>query len=176
MCSDIDYHFVGEGVVPAGQTALHYCLHAQGTYDEQRETALCLIKYGASIYQKDSEGNTPLDYYDRNKCSQYEVSTKEEKKDELKKLLIVPGELLARGPEAIKAFTYEVQNGKITMVNSRVMFLGKEGVGKTSCVRSMLAKEFKKEVPSTDGIVATTVFHTVNGDCNKWKEQKDVDV
>ncbi|XP_033099757.1 uncharacterized protein LOC117103326 [Anneissia japonica] len=125
------------------------------------------------------KGLTPLDYYDRNKCSQYEVSTKKEKKDELKKLLIelsVPGEILARGPEAIKAFTYEVQNGEITMVNSRVMFLGKEGTGKTSCVRSMLGKVFKNNEPSTDGIVTTTVFYTVNGDFIKWKEQKDVDV
>ncbi|XP_033095336.1 uncharacterized protein LOC117099928, partial [Anneissia japonica] len=139
MCSDIDYHFVGV----AGQTPLHCCLRAQGTYDAQRETALCLIRFGASVYKKDRDGSTPLDYYDRNECSQYEVSTKKEKKDELKKLLIklsVPGEILARGPEAIKAFTYEVQNGEITMVNSRVMFLGKEGVGKTSCVRSMLGK------------------------------------
>ncbi|XP_033112466.1 uncharacterized protein LOC117113280 isoform X1 [Anneissia japonica] len=179
MCSDIDYHFVDEGVVPAGQTALQYCLHAQGTYDEQRETALCLITYGASVYQKDSRGNTPLDYYDRNKCSKYEVSTKEEKKDELKKLLIelsAPGEILARGPEAIKAFTYEVQNGEIMMVNSRVMFLGKEGVGKTSCVRSMLGKVFNNNEPSTDGIVTTTAFQMVDGDCSEWKEQKDVDV
>ncbi|XP_033114791.1 uncharacterized protein LOC117115202 [Anneissia japonica] len=62
------------------------------------------------------------------------------------------------------------------MVNSRVMFLGKEGVGKTSCVRSMLGKVFNNKEPSTDGIVTTTVFQTVDGDGSEWKEQKDVDV
>ncbi|XP_033102538.1 uncharacterized protein LOC117105484 [Anneissia japonica] len=174
-----NYVVVFNGPIVSGLTPLHCCLHAKGTYDEQRETALCLIKYGASVYKKDDKGSTPLDNYNRNECIKYEVSTRKEKKDELKKLLIelsVPGEILARGPEAIKAFTYEVQNGEIMMVNSRVMFLGKEGVGKTSCVRSMLGKVFYNNEPSTDGIVTTTVFQTVNGDCSEWKEQKDVDV
>ncbi|XP_033118448.1 uncharacterized protein LOC117118068 [Anneissia japonica] len=91
----------GRDYVSGGQTPLHCCLCAQGTYDEQRETALCLITYGASVYQKDSKGYTPLDYYDHNECSQYKVSAKEEKKDELKKLLIAKTGHAVSSPEHV---------------------------------------------------------------------------
>ncbi|XP_033102540.1 uncharacterized protein LOC117105486 [Anneissia japonica] len=40
----------------------------------------------------------------------------------------------------------------------------------------VIKARFNNNEPSTDGIVTTTVFQTVNGDFSKWKEQKDVDV
>ncbi|XP_033104363.1 uncharacterized protein LOC117106953, partial [Anneissia japonica] len=122
-------------------------------------------------------GKTPLDLYHDNECDEYEETTKTKKKEELKELLkelSIPSEILARGPEAVKAFKDALKTGEITVVNSRMMFLGNEGSGKSSCVKAMLGKDFDMHEPSTDGIVTTTVFQT-DGDYSKWEEQKDVD-
>ncbi|XP_033098475.1 uncharacterized protein LOC117102324 [Anneissia japonica] len=89
-------------------------------------------------------GKTPLDEYDDNECRGYEETTRREKKTKLKNLLeelSIPSEILARGPDAVKAFKDALKNGEITVVNSRLMFLGNEGSGKTSCVKAMLGKE-----------------------------------
>ncbi|XP_033114959.1 poly [ADP-ribose] polymerase tankyrase-2-like [Anneissia japonica] len=127
-----------------GRTPLHRCILAPRKYDEHRETVMCLLIHGASASIKDMHGRTPLDCYDCNKCREYENSTRSEKKHSLKKLLIgrsIPPEIEARGKTAVKAYEYEMQNGEMTVVNARFMFLGKEGAGKTSCVNHILEKD-----------------------------------
>ncbi|XP_033117996.1 uncharacterized protein LOC117117711 [Anneissia japonica] len=161
-----------------GRTPLHICLLGPRSYEEQREKTLCLMTYGASVTITDESGKTPLDSYDDNKCTKYEESTRSFRKKELRKLieeLSVPSEILARGHDAVMAFKDAIKYGEITVVNSRMMFLGNEGSGKTSCINAMLGKGFNKNEPSTDGIVTTTVFQTVDEDCSKWEEQTDVD-
>ncbi|XP_071944293.1 uncharacterized protein [Antedon mediterranea] len=61
----------------------------------------------------------------------------------------------------------------MSVVNSRCMFLGKEGAGKTSCVKAMVGERFNSAEQSTDGIVTTTVFQAKK-DCSQWKKIKDV--
>ncbi|XP_033111336.1 uncharacterized protein LOC117112367 [Anneissia japonica] len=162
-----------------GRTALHHCLlHQRLTHEQHKEVAICLITFGASVTIKDMFDMTPLDEYDENDCERYEETKRREKKKELRGLLeelSIPSEILARGPDAVKAFRDALKNGEITVVNSRLMFLGNEGSGKTSCVKAMLGKEFDKHEPSTAGIVTTTVFQSVGKDYIKWEEQKDVD-
>ncbi|XP_033108958.1 uncharacterized protein LOC117110370, partial [Anneissia japonica] len=162
----------------ARRTPLHCCLrNKELTHEQHKEVAILNITFGASVTIKDVLGKTPLDLYDRNECHVYEETTRSEKKQYLKELLeklSTPSEILARGPDAVKAFKDALKNGEITVVNSRLMFLGQEGSGKTSCVKAMLGKVFNKEEPSTDGIVTTIVFQT-DGDYSKWEEQKDVD-
>ncbi|XP_033126239.1 uncharacterized protein LOC117124199 [Anneissia japonica] len=162
-----------------GRTPLHDCLLRRLTHEQHKEVAILNITFGASVTIKDNFGRTPLDLYDENECKGYEETTRSEQKPDLKELLeklSTPSEILARGPDAVKAFKDALKNGEITVVNSRLMFLGQEGSGKTSCVKAMLGKVFDKEEPSTDGIVTTkTVFQTVGEDCSIWEEQKDVD-
>ncbi|XP_033106066.1 uncharacterized protein LOC117108213, partial [Anneissia japonica] len=163
-----------------GRTPLHYCLEKEVlTHEQHKELAIINITFGASLTIKDKDRKTPLDVYDKNECTEYDETTRSKKKRDLKELLeklSTPSEILARGPDAVKAFKDALKNGEITVVNSRLMFLGQEGSGKTSCVKAMLGEEFDKEEPSTDGIVTTkTVFQTVGEDYSIWEEQKDVD-
>ncbi|XP_033107208.1 uncharacterized protein LOC117109074 [Anneissia japonica] len=106
--------------------------------------AMCLMEHGALLI-KDNKGKTPLDLYDKNKCGEYGGrSIRREKKEELKKLLLdmtLPAQIKARGKDAVTAFVNEIEKGEMTLVNSRVMFLGKEGAGKTSLVNSILGKQ-----------------------------------
>ncbi|XP_033103230.1 probable serine/threonine-protein kinase roco4 [Anneissia japonica] len=90
--------------------------------------------------------------------------------------MTLPAQIKARGKDAVTAFVNEIEKGEMTLVNSRVMFLGKEGAGKTSLVNSILGKPFNENEPSTCGILTTTVFQTVGLDYIKWEEHKDVDV
>ncbi|XP_033111341.1 poly [ADP-ribose] polymerase tankyrase-like isoform X2 [Anneissia japonica] len=165
-----------------GRTPLHVSLRGHWglthSYEQHKDMAIRLITFGASATVKDGDRKTPLDLYDDNECEEYEETTRSEKKKELRDLLeelSIPSEILARGPDAVKAFKDALENGEITVVNSRLMFLGNEGSGKTSCVKAMLGKEFNENEPSTNGIVTTTVFQTVGKDYNKWEEQKNVD-
>ncbi|XP_033111332.1 uncharacterized protein LOC117112364 [Anneissia japonica] len=165
---------------PSWEPRLLWCLRDwELTHEQHKELAILNITFGASVTIKDNSGKTPLDYYDDNECERYEESTRREKKTKLKNLLkelSIPSEILARGPDAVKAFKDALKNGEITVVNSRLMFLGNEGSGKSSCVKAMLGKEFDKHEPSTAGIVTTTVFQSVGKNYIKWEEQKDVDV
>ncbi|XP_071943899.1 uncharacterized protein [Antedon mediterranea] len=87
--------------------------------------------------------------------------------------LLVPAEIRARGKHAIKIYKKELKTGSMSVVNSRCMFLGKEGAGKTSCVKAMVGERFNSAEQSTDGIVTTTVFQAKK-DCSQWKKIKDV--
>ncbi|XP_033111253.1 uncharacterized protein LOC117112294 [Anneissia japonica] len=54
------------------------------------------------------------------------------------------------------------------------MVTGKEGVGKTCLVNTLLERTFNEEEPSTDGIVLTTAFQTTDIS-SVWKEAEDMD-
>ncbi|XP_033125538.1 protein TsetseEP-like [Anneissia japonica] len=81
---------------------------------------------------------------------------------------------MARGEAALKVFNEELEDGKITVNHARLMVTGKEGVGKTCLVNTLLEKPFNEAEPSTDGIVLTTAFQTTGVGC-KWKETEDMD-
>ncbi|XP_033112431.1 ankyrin repeat domain-containing protein 65-like [Anneissia japonica] len=97
-----------------GRTPLHECLwNEKLTHEQHKEVAILNITFGASVTIKDKDGKTPLDLYDRNKCYGYEETTRSEKKLDLKELLeklSTPSEILARGPDAVKAFKDALQN------------------------------------------------------------------
>ncbi|XP_033111246.1 uncharacterized protein LOC117112287 [Anneissia japonica] len=86
----------------------------------------------------------------------------------------VPEAILARGSEALKVFNEELQEGRITVNHARLMVTGKEGVGKTCLVNTLLERTFNEEEPSTDGIVLTTAFQTTDIS-SVWKKAEDMD-
>ncbi|XP_033096423.1 uncharacterized protein LOC117100740, partial [Anneissia japonica] len=137
------------------------------------------MEYGALLSIKDKYGKTPLDLYDNNACSEYDKFSKGDNKLNMRQSLedrAVPSEILARGGDALKAYNDAKENGTMTVVNSRMKFLGKEGSGKTCCIKAMLGKEFNQKEPPTDGIVKIIVFQTVGSDWSKWEEQENIDV
>ncbi|XP_071957838.1 uncharacterized protein [Antedon mediterranea] len=152
-----------------GDTPLHLCRSGIPTL----ETVKFLIQQGASLTLQNKEGSTPMTILKNNTNKIYPDERKKILKFDFDKLL-VPAEIYSKGKYAIKIYKDELQNGEISVVNSRCMFLGKEGAGKTSCVKAMLGERFNSREPSTDGIVTTTVFQAKK-DCRKWKKVKDVD-
>ena len=47
-----------------------------------------------------------------------------------------------------------LKDGKIVCSQTRVMFVGHSGAGKTSLIRTLLGKEFIPDIETTTGIVA----------------------
>ena len=83
---------------------------------------------------------------------------------------IVPGEIIARGPEAKRAYQNALRNGKVKVYRGRIMFIGQDRAGKTSLKKHLLGLPFDPEEQSTDGVeVDPSTFefdvdHTAN-----WK-------
>ncbi|XP_071944626.1 uncharacterized protein [Antedon mediterranea] len=145
-------------------------LHGHVRFGGNLEIVNSLIAHGASLKARNKRGQTPASALKDNS----DIS--KEKKNTILKLLDIPVEILARGKSAIRSFQNELENGEIAVVNSRCMFLGKEGAGKTSCVKAMLGQRFKSNEPSTDGIaITTTLFQAIGKECDKWKKE-DIDV
>ncbi|XP_071944295.1 uncharacterized protein [Antedon mediterranea] len=69
----------------------------------------------------------------------------------------VPEEILARGPDAVKAFQNALEEGQTEFNQGRTIFVGLENVGKTSTINSLLRKEFNPLHIITDAMVKTTV-------------------
>ncbi|XP_071945975.1 uncharacterized protein [Antedon mediterranea] len=85
---------------------------------------------------------------------------------------LTPAEILARGPEAVKAFNEALKNGKTEVKQGRTIFVGLERVGKTSTINSLLGKGFCSKQDITDAISTTRVCSTQeDADETKWKEQ-----
>ncbi|XP_071943867.1 uncharacterized protein [Antedon mediterranea] len=156
------------GLAVVGNTPLHE--HVRTGRSGNIEIVNSLIAHGASLKARNKRGQTPASVLKDND----DIS--KEKKNKILKLLDIPVEILARGKSAIRSFQNELENGEIAVVNSRCMFLGKEGAGKTSCVKAMLGQRFKSNEPSTDGIaITTTLFQAIGKECDKWKKE-DIDV
>ena len=51
-----------------------------------------------------------------------------------------PKEILARGPEAVKAFGMACSSGMRPVYRTRVMFVGQDGVGKTSLIKAIVGQ------------------------------------
>ncbi|XP_071950764.1 uncharacterized protein [Antedon mediterranea] len=100
------------------------------------------------------------------------LSTSESKRSQLVKALMksdekelannienmhVPEEILARGPDAVKAFQNALEEGQTEFNQGRTIFVGLENVGKTSTINSLLRKEFNPLHIITDAMVKTTV-------------------
>ncbi|XP_033116087.1 uncharacterized protein LOC117116200, partial [Anneissia japonica] len=137
----------------AGNTPLHYLMSANHPFLVHRGVAKALLKVGANSHIK-------------NKLFADDSNL-------LKPLVgdVVPGIILSGGAEAVKVFNEELETGEITVNHARLMMTGKNGVGKSCLVNTLLDKRFNEEEQSTDGIVLTTAFQTTDNECSKWKEQ-----
>ncbi|XP_071945879.1 uncharacterized protein [Antedon mediterranea] len=84
---------------------------------------------------------------------------KAEEKDVADKIenVHVPEEILARGPDAVKAFQNALEEGQTEFNQGRTIFVGLENVGKTSTINSLLRKEFNPLHIITDAMVKTMV-------------------
>ncbi|XP_071944718.1 uncharacterized protein [Antedon mediterranea] len=153
-----------------GNTALHIYL-SRGYNEPTLEIVTCLIKNCSLTILQNKKGETPESMVKNNVDSTFQS----EKIKILKYFdKLVPAEIFGKGKDAIKIYKEELASGKISVVNSRCMFLGKEGAGKTSCVKAMVGESFNSKEPSTDGIVTTTVFQSTKKDSRKWKKIKNV--
>ncbi|XP_071964198.1 uncharacterized protein [Antedon mediterranea] len=156
-----------------GNTPLH--LYLSNSYHEPTlDIVTCLLKHNASAATlQNKEGVTPVSVLENST----EIKNPKIQTDILNLFdkLLVPAEIYFKGKNAIKLYKDELKNGKISLVNSRCMFLGKEGAGKTSCVKAMVGKKFDSKEPSTNGIVTTTLFQARGNDSGKWRMMKDVD-
>ncbi|XP_071945430.1 uncharacterized protein [Antedon mediterranea] len=159
-----------------GSTPLHWLLRSNLPFTRHRDSAKALLDAGADVHIYNNEGSTPVDKYIQNLCRKYNNGTKDKQKEELLQFMqsyAIPGVILARGKEAVRVFREELETGQITVNHARLMITGKEGVGKTSLVNTLLEKPFNERERSTDGIALTTAFHADSE--KKWKEHKDLD-
>ncbi|XP_033116642.1 uncharacterized protein LOC117116666, partial [Anneissia japonica] len=159
------------------ETPLHKLLEANLNFTDHLDIAKLLLDAGADVNIENEDNQTPCDLYIKNECEEYDSTNREKHKEEVLQLLQgfeVPEAILARGSEALKVFNEEVQEGRITVNHARLMVTGKEGVGKTCLVNTLLERTFNEEEPSTDGIVLTTAFQTTDIS-SVWKEAEDMD-
>ncbi|XP_033126941.1 uncharacterized protein LOC117124732 [Anneissia japonica] len=159
------------------ETPLHILLEAKHKFRDHLDIARLLLDAGADVNIKNEHNQTPCDLYIENKCEEYGFRNRKKHKNEVLQLLQdfrVPEVILARGSEALKVFNEELQEGSITVNHARLMVTGKEGVGKTCLVNTLLERTFNEEEPSTDGIVLTTAFQTTDIS-SVWKEAEDMD-
>ncbi|XP_071952312.1 uncharacterized protein [Antedon mediterranea] len=85
---------------------------------------------------------------------------------------LTPVEIQARGPEAIRAYNEALEEGETEVKQGRVIFVGLEGVGKTSTINALLRKGFNPKHDITDAI-ATTVCTQDDVDETTLKEIRD---
>ncbi|XP_071944699.1 uncharacterized protein [Antedon mediterranea] len=84
---------------------------------------------------------------------------------------LTPVEIQARGPEAVRAFNEALKEGKTEVKQGRVIFVGLEGVGKTSTINALLKKSFNPNHDITDAIATTTVCTQDDVDETTLKEE-----
>ena len=65
---------------------------------------------------------------------------------------MIPAAIRRRGPEYIEQYRKALKEGKTTIKRLQLLVLGEERVGKTSLIRSLLGKHFKKDCKPTEGI------------------------
>ncbi|XP_033116088.1 uncharacterized protein LOC117116201, partial [Anneissia japonica] len=154
-----------------GNTPLHYLVSANHTFLIHHHGTKALLDVGANSRMKNKNCLTPVEEYDRNECRKYDDIIKKYEILQLLQSDVVPGIILSGGAEAVKVFNEELETGEITVNHARLMMTGKNGVGKSCLVNTLLDKRFNEEEQSTDGIVLTTAFQTTDNECSKWKEQ-----
>ena len=83
---------------------------------------------------------------------------------------IVPGEIIARGPEAKRAYENALRNGKVKVYRGRIMFIGQDRAGKTSLKKHLLGLPFDPDEDSTDGVeVDPSTFEFDVDHATNWK-------
>ena len=83
---------------------------------------------------------------------------------------IVPGEIIARGPEAKRAYENALKNGKVNVYRGRIMLIGQDRAGKTSLKKHLLGLPFDPNEESTDGVeVDPSAFEVDVDDVTNWK-------
>ena len=91
---------------------------------------------------------------------------------------IVPSEIIARGPEAKRAYENALKNGKVKVYYARIMLIGQDGAGKTSLKKHLLGLPFDPEEESTHEVeVDPSVFEFDVDHATNWKiSSKKLDV
>ena len=64
----------------------------------------------------------------------------------------MPSEIIARGPEAKRAYENALRNGKVKVYRGRIMLIGQDRAGKTSLKKNLVGMPFDPQQQSTDGI------------------------
>ena len=83
---------------------------------------------------------------------------------------IVPGEIIARGPEAKRAYENALKNGKVKVYRGRIMFIGQDRAGKTSLKKHLLGLPFDPDEQSTDVVeVDPSTFEFDVDHATNWK-------
>ena len=83
---------------------------------------------------------------------------------------IVPSEIIARGPEAKRAYRNALKNGKVKVYRGRIMFIGQDRAGKTSLKKHLLGLPFDPDEQSTDGVeVDPSTFEFDVDHATNWK-------
>ena len=72
--------------------------------------------------------------------------------------ILVPPEILARGPLALEAYKNALTEGKTHVKRVPVMLIGQERSGKTSLQKSLKGKPFNPDEGSTVGITLTLLI------------------
>ncbi|XP_033098951.1 uncharacterized protein LOC117102681 [Anneissia japonica] len=152
----------------AGNTPLHYLMSANHPFLVHRVVAKALLQVGANSHIKNKSGSTPVDDYKVNECQKYDFTNKEQQKEEILEIfqILIPREILTRGEEAVRVYNVELETGRVTVNHARLMINGKESVGKTSFVNTLLDKPFNPEEDITDAFTTTIV----GIQDSQWKE------
>ena len=83
--------------------------------------------------------------------------------------LIVPSEIIARGPEAKRAYENALKNGKVKVYRGRIMLIGQDRAGKTSLKKHLLGLPFDPDEESTDGVeVDPSIFEYDVDQATNW--------
>ena len=84
--------------------------------------------------------------------------------------IVVPKEVIARGPRAKLAYENALKSGKVKVYRARIMLIGQDRAGKTSLKKSFLGLPFDPEEESTDGIeVDPSKFEVDIDQIKNWK-------
>ena len=85
-------------------------------------------------------------------------------------IVLVPSEIIARGPRAQIAYENALKTGKVNVYRARIMLIGQDRAGKTSLKKSFLGLPFDPDEDSTDGIeVDPSKFEVYIDKVKNWK-------
>ena len=85
-------------------------------------------------------------------------------------IVLVPSEIVARGPRAQIAYENALKTGKVKVYRARIMLIGQDRAGKTSLKKSFLGLPFDPDEDSTDGIeVDPSKFEVYIDKVKNWK-------
>ena len=88
--------------------------------------------------------------------------------------LVIPAEILARGPDAEMAYWRALRSGKVRVNRARVMLVGQDRAGKTSLKKSLLGMSFDPNQASTEGVeVDPSVFEVQIDQVTNWQRVED---